>query len=130
MRPILGSLSEPIYALLRVVAGFLFWCHGAQKLLGMFPGPNGPMHVHGIFLLAGIIELLCGTLIMIGLFASPAAFLAAGEMACAYFIAHFPHGVLPIQNMGEPAVLNCFIYLYIAARGAGTLSADKIIGKT
>jgi putative oxidoreductase len=129
MRPILGSLSEPIYALLRIVAGFLFWCHGAQKLLGMFPGPNGPMHVHGLFLAAGIIELVCGTLIVIGLLASPAAFLAAGEMACAYFIAHFPHGFLPIRNMGEPPVLNCFIFLYIAARGAGTLSVDAIIGK-
>lgn len=129
MRPILGSVSEPVYALLRIVAGFLFWCHGAQKLLGMFPGPNGPMHVHGLFLAAGIIELTCGTLIVIGLFASPAALLAAGEMAVAYFMAHFPHGFLPIQNGGEPAVLNCFIFLLIAARGAGTLSVDRIWGK-
>jgi putative oxidoreductase len=129
MRPILGSLSEPIYALLRIVGGFLFWCHGAQKLLGMFPGPNGPMHVHGLFLAAGIIELVCGTLITIGLLASPAALLASGEMAFAYFIGHFPHGFLPIQNMGEPPVLNCFLFLYIAARGAGMLSVDAIIGK-
>ena len=128
MRPILGSLSEPIYALLRIVTGFLFWSHGAQKLLGMFPGPNGPMHPHGIFVLAGIIELVCGTLITIGLFASPAAFLAAGEMAFAYFMGHFPRGFLPIQNMGEPPVLICFIYLYIAAKGSGILSVDQMVG--
>jgi putative oxidoreductase len=129
MRPILGSVSEPVYALLRIVAGFLFWCHGAQKLLGMFPGPAGPMHVHGLFLAAGIIELTCGTLIALGLFASPAAFLAAGEMAFAYFIGHFPRAFWPVQNGGDAAVLNCLIFLYVAARGAGTLSIDRVISK-
>jgi putative oxidoreductase len=129
MRPILGSVSEPIYALLRIAAGFLFWCHGAQKLLGMFPGPGGPMHVHGLFLAAGIIELTCGTLIALGLFASPAALLASGEMAFAYFMAHFPRAFWPVQNMGDAAVLNCFLFLYIAARGAGTLSIDRLISK-
>ena len=128
MRPMLGSLSEPIYALLRIVAGFLYWCHGAQKLLGMFPGPNGPMHVHGLFLAAGIIEMVCGTLIVLGLLASPAAFLASGEMAFAYFMGHFPRGFLPIQNMGESPVLICFIYLYIAAKGSGILSVDQMVG--
>jgi len=129
MRPILAAVSEPLYALLRIVAGFLFWCHGAQKLLGLFPGPGGPMHVHGLFLAAGIIELTCGTLITIGLFTSPAAFLAAGEMAFAFFIAHFPRAFWPVQNGGDAAVLNCFLFLYIAARGTGMLSADKLIGR-
>src|SRR5207302_1261196 len=76
----LASISEPAYAVLRIVAGFLFWCHGAQKVLGLFPGPQGPMHPHGILLVAGIIEFTCGILIAIGLLASPAAFLACGEM--------------------------------------------------
>jgi len=129
MRPILGGVSEPVYTLLRIVAGFVLWCHGAQKLLEMFPGPQGPMHAHGLFLAAGIIELVCGSLLIIGLLASPAAFLASGEMAVAYFMAHFPHGFFPIKNMGEPAVLLCFIFLYIASRGAGTLSIDALISK-
>jgi len=129
MRAILSVVSEPVYALLRIVAGFLFWCHGAQKLLGLFAGPNGRMHVHGIFLAAGIIELVCGTLIAIGLFASPAALLASGEMAFAYFMAHFPRAFWPLQNGGETAVLNCFLFLYIAARGAGMMSVDRVFGK-
>ena len=129
MRPLLASVSEPVYAVLRIVAGFLFWCHGAQKLLGLFPGPQGPMHPHGILLVAGIIEFTCGILIAIGLLASPAAFLACGEMAFAYFMAHFPRAFWPIQNMGEPAVLNCFIFLYIAARGSGMFGLDRIFYK-
>lgn len=127
MRPILGRWHEPIYALMRLVVGFLFWCHGAQKLLGLFAGPQGPMHPHGILLLAGIIEFSCGLLVAIGLFASPAAFLASGEMAVAYFWRHFPRGTWPIQNMGEAAVLYCFVFLFIAAYGAGRFSIDSIL---
>jgi putative oxidoreductase len=130
MRPLLGIVSEPVYAVFRIVVGFLFWCHGAQKLLGLFPGPGGAMHPHGMLLVAGIIEFTCGVLIAIGLLASPAAFLACGEMAVAYFMAHFPRGFWPVQNMGEPAVLYCFIFLYISARGAGMFSIDRIISKT
>ena len=129
MRPLLATVSEPLYAVLRIVAGFLFWCHGAQKLLGLFPGPQGPMHPHGILLVAGIIEFTCGILIAIGFLASPAAFLACGEMAFAYFMAHFPRAFWPIQNMGEPAVLNCFIFLYIAAHGSGMFGLDRIFNK-
>ena len=129
MRPILGTWVEPVYMLLRMVAGFLFWCHGAQKLLGLFPGPNGPMHPHGIFLVAGIIEFVCGALIVVGWFGSLAALLASGEMAVAYFMAHFPHGFLPIKNGGEPAVLLCFVFLLIAAKGSGALSVDRLMGK-
>jgi len=87
------------------------------------------MHVHGLFLVAGIIELVCGSLVIIGLLASPAALLASGEMAVAYFMAHFPHGFFPIKNMGEPAVLLCFIFLYISAKGAGRFSVDSFRGK-
>lgn len=129
MRPIFGKWSEPIYSVMRIVVAFLFWCHGAQKLLGLFPGPQGRMHPHGLFLVAGIIEFTCGILIAIGLFASPAALLAAGEMAVAFFMVHFPRAVWPIQNGGEAAVLYCFIFLFIAARGAGDLSVDAILRK-
>jgi putative oxidoreductase len=129
MRPILGKWSEPLYALMRTVVGFLFWCHGAQKF-GLIASQMGAsMHVHGLFLVAGIIEFTCGILIAIGLFTSPAALLACGEMAVAYFMAHFPHGFWPIRNMGEPAVFYCFTFLYFAARGAGVFSLDALIGK-
>jgi putative oxidoreductase len=129
MRPMLGKWSEPIFAVMRVVVGFLFWCHGAQKLLGLFPGPQGRMHPQGLPLLAGIIEFTCGILIAIGLFASLAAFLAAGEMAAAFFIVHFPRAFWPIQNMGELAVVYCFLFLYIASRGAGVFSVDALLGR-
>jgi putative oxidoreductase len=76
---------------------------------------------------AGWIELVCGTLILLGLLTRPAAFLASGEMAFAYFIGHFPHGFWPIQNHGEPAVLFCFLFLFFAANGAGPFSLDALI---
>jgi putative oxidoreductase len=126
MQPILGAWSEPIYALLRIVVGFLFWCHGAQKF-GLIPGPMGPMHVHGLMLMAGIVEFTCGILIATGLFTSPAALVACGEMAVAYFMQHFPRGFWPIRNMGEPAVFYCFTFLYFAARGAGGFSLDALL---
>jgi putative oxidoreductase len=127
MRPILGKWSEPLYALLRIVVGFLYWCHGAQKF-GIIPSQMGG-HPHGLFLAAGIIEFACGLLIVIGLFASPAAFVAAGELAVAFFMVHFPRGFLPIQNGGELAVAFCFAFLYMAARGAGLFSMDALMGK-
>src|SRR5256714_10625892 len=129
MRPILGKWSEAVFALMRVVVGFLFWCHGAQKLLGLFPGPMGPMHPHGLLLVAGIIEFTCGILIALGLFASPAALLASGEMAVAYFMQHFPRGFWPIQNMGELAGVYCFLFLYISAPGAGPFSVAGVLGR-
>jgi putative oxidoreductase len=118
----LARLSEPAYAAFRIVFGVLFAFHGAQKILGMFGGQMPPMGSQMWF--AGVIELGCGLLIAIGLLAGIAAFLASGEMAAAYFIAHAPRGPLPIQNQGELAVLYCFAFLYISARGAGWLSVD------
>lgn len=117
--------APQLYALFRIVAGFLFMLHGAQKILGMFGGMGGgtaPMLSLPWF--AGIIELVGGTLVMIGLFTRPAAFVASGEMAVAYFMVHQPQGGWPIQNQGELAALYCFAFLYIAARGAGLWSAD------
>jgi putative oxidoreductase len=105
------------YVLMRVVVGLLFACHGAQKMLGLFGGHRVPL-VSQIGA-AGAIELVCGVLIAIGLFTTLAAFIASGEMAVAYFQAHAPRGFWPIQNQGELAVLYCFVFLYIAARGTG-----------
>jgi putative oxidoreductase len=112
------------YALVRIVAGFLFLWHGVQKLFG-FP-PDERMAGAPAFILytAGPIELICGTLVMIGLFTRPAAFLASGLMAFAYWMAHGPRHILPIVNQGELAVLYCFLFLFISARGSGIWSVE------
>jgi putative oxidoreductase len=112
-----------LYVLLRVVAGLLFACHGAQKLFGVFGGiggqPGTSTPLFSLMGLAGCIELIGGLLIALGVLTSFAAFIASGEMAFAYFTQHFPRGFWPIQNGGELAVLYCFLFLYIAANGAG-----------
>jgi len=112
-----------LYVLLRVVAGLLFACHGAQKLFGVFGGmggqPGTSMPLFSLMGCAGCIELIGGLLIALGVLTSFAAFIASGEMAFAYFTQHFPRGFWPIQNGGELAVLYCFLFLYIAANGAG-----------
>jgi len=122
MEGILGRFAPQIYALLRIVSGLLFACHGTQKLLGMLGGQQVPLMSQ--FGLAGVIELVGGLMIAAGLFASLAAFVASGEMAVAYFQAHAPRGTWPIQNTGELAVLFCFLFLYIAARGNGAWSVQ------
>ena len=81
------------------------------------------------FGIAGIIEVIVGTLLVIGLGVRYAAFLGAGEMAVAYFSNHFPAAIFPVQNMGQPAVLFCFAFLFMAARGAGIWSVDAGMGK-
>lgn len=121
MRRILGRHADRIYAVFRIVTGLLFLCHGLQKLFGAL-GAQGQPPVGSLAWVAGVIELSCGALVMIGLLASWAAFLASGTMAVAYFMAHFPQGFWPIQNQGELAALYCFAFLYIAARGAGPWS--------
>ena len=123
MERVLGRFAPFFYALLRIVSGLLFACHGLQKLLGLFGGRQ--VELLSQFGAAGIIETVCGLLIAIGLFTSPAAFLASGEMAAAYFMAHAPRGYAPIQNGGELAVLYCFLFLYIASRGTVKLGVRK-----
>jgi putative oxidoreductase len=120
----LGPHRSSIYVLLRVVAGLAFAQHGAQKLFGLLGGTAQPlMSQMGM---AGIIEFVGGIMIAIGLFASPVAFLASGEMAWAFFQQHFPRGFWPIQNGGELAVLYCFIWLFVAATGSGKWSVDAL----
>ena len=116
--------APQLYALFRVVLGFLFMFHGLQKVFGMFGGQAVPLA--SMFGVAGIIELVGGVLVMIGLFTRVAAFICSGEMAAAYFMAHFPKGLVPIQNGGELAVLYCFAFLYVAARGPGICSVDGL----
>jgi putative oxidoreductase len=115
--------APQVYALMRIVFGFLFVFHGLQKIFGMFGGRTAELvSLRG---LAGIIEIAAGTMIMIGLFTRPAAFIASGQMAFAYFMSHYPSAFWPIQNRGELAVMYCFAFLYIATRGAGPLGLDK-----
>lgn len=118
----LKAHSETIYGLMRIVVGFTFLCHGAQKLFGMFGGM--PVEMNALLYTAGVIEFVGGALIMIGLQAGWAAFLCSGTMAAAYFMAHQGNGALPIQNQGELAVVYCFVFLYIASHGSGKLSVD------
>lgn len=120
----LGKYAEHCYALLRIVAGFLFACHGAQKLFGVLGGTQ--VTSNPLMLTAGIIEFVGGILIALGLLATWAAFIASGEMAVAYFKTHFPQGWDPLQNQGELAVLYCFLFLYVAARGSGIWSLDRL----
>ena len=123
MERAVSKYAPYLYVLLRVVAGLLFACHGAQKLFGAFGGiggqPGTSMPLFSLMGFAGCIELIGGLLIALGVLTSFAAFIASGEMAFAYFMQHFPRGFWPIQNGGELAVLNCFLFLYIAANGAG-----------
>ena len=121
----LGRYSEQIYCAMRLVTGATFACHGAQKLFGAFgsPGAGG----NPLMLLAGVVEFLGGLLTAVGLGTSYAAFLASGEMAVAYFMAHAPNGFLPIVNKGELAVVYSFVFLYIASRGSGALSVDSAL---
>lgn len=118
----LKKLEPYAYALLRIVFGFMYACHGASKFFGFFGGhkPTDTLGWTG----AGI-ELAGGILILIGLLTPLAAFISSGEMAVAYFMVHQPRGHLPIQNGGELAVIYCFVALYIACRGAGKWGVDK-----
>ena len=118
----LGRFTEPFYALFRIVFGMLFATHGAGKVLGI----GGAKADAPLMMFAGWIELVAGVLIVIGLFTGVAAFIASGQMAVAYFMAHAPSGPWPVQNHGETAVLYCFAFLYMAARGSGIWSVDQL----
>jgi putative oxidoreductase len=109
---------------MRFVVGTLFICHGAQKLFGAFgePAATKPLMIAG-----GGIELLAGLLVAVGLMTRAAAFIASGEMAVAYFMAHAAKGFWPIANGGEKAVLYCFVFLFISAYGGGLYSLDTVV---
>jgi len=116
-------------SLLRIVSGLLLVCPGGMKLFGWFGGMPPGVALTPLLVAAGVIEVVGGSLILIGLFTRPVAFIVSGEMAAAYFIGHFPRGFLPIQNHGEAATLLCFILLFISARGPGFLSVDSMLAR-
>lgn len=123
MKPILSRVEGPVYALLRIVAGLMFAQHGAQKLLGVLGGRQAELFSQ--MWIAGVIEAVGGVLVAVGFLASPVAFICSGQMAVAYWTAHAPRSAWPVQNGGELAALYCFVFLYIAARGAGRWSIDR-----
>jgi putative oxidoreductase len=122
-----GRYSDRLYAVMRLVAGVLFSCHGAQKLFGVLGGQSQIGNPK--LFAAGIIEFGGGLLIALGLWAGYAAFIASGEMAFAYFTVHAGGGFWPIVNKGELTVLYCFLFLFIASRGSGVCSVERLMKK-
>ena len=124
---IIFTKYEPqVYAALRMVAGFLFLWHGSQKLFD-FPPTGHAMHLNYVIVIGGPVEFIGGLLLLLGLFTNITAFICSGEMACAYWIGHGTHAVLPLVNHGELAMLYCFLFLFIAARGPGIMSLDRLL---
>ena len=115
------AASPHVLSLTRAVLGMMFAQHGCAKLFGMF---GGTVVTAPLMVTAGWLELVGGTLIMVGLLTRPSAFVMSGMMAVAYFMAHASHGFWPIVNKGEPAVLYCFVFFYLAFAGGGSVSLD------
>ena len=110
-------------SLLRIMTALLFLQHATMKLFGFPPAPFSPP-LFSLFGVAGLLELVGSLLLVAGLFTRPVAFILAGEMAIAYFMAHAPQSFFPVINQGEAAILFCFVYLYVATAGAGPWSLD------
>ena len=121
----LARYQPQLLAVLRIVVGLLFLEHGLSKFFGI-PVPFPVQPLPPMLIAAGAIELIGGVLVTIGLFTRLAAFVCSGEMAVAYFMGHFPKGFWPVANMGEAAILFCFVFLYIAAAGPGAWSVDHM----
>ncbi|MCW5958894.1 MAG: DoxX family protein [Pyrinomonadaceae bacterium] len=123
----LTKWSPKILSVLRFISGFLIFWHGSQKILG-FPEKQGGGK-GALMLTAGILELTGGTLLALGLFTRPTAFILSGLMAVAYFMSHSPNGFLPLVNRGELAVLYCFVFFYFFFAGGGDWSLDRALTK-
>lgn len=128
-------MQGTLRSVLRIVVGFLYLCHGVSKLFGAFgtgvgPGQGKAAHLASLLGVAGVIELVAGTLICLGLFTQIAAFVCSGEMAVAYFRVHIERSIWPILNRGETVVLFCFIFLYFAFAGGGPYSLDAVLRKS
>ncbi len=119
--------SPRFLSVLRIATAFLFIQHGSMKLLGFPPSEAfAGVKLFSLIGFAGVLELFGGLMVLLGLFTRPVAFILSGEMAFAYFMAHAPHGLYPMLNHGELAVLYCFVFLYLAAAGGGVWSIDRI----
>jgi putative oxidoreductase len=128
--PNLTAWAPRVLSLLRIISGLLYMEHGTQKMLNFpVPGPGAEGPLPPMVMASGIIELVAGVLIALGLFTRPAAFIASGHMAAAYFIAHAARGPWPVANGGDAAILYCFVFLYLVFAGAGPWSLDAIVRK-
>ncbi|WP_295170978.1 DoxX family protein [uncultured Brevundimonas sp.] len=122
--------SSRALAALRIVAGLLFLAHGVIKVFGFPAGAEpGQQELLSLFGIGGVIELITGLLLILGLFTRPAAFIASGQMAVAYWMFHFPSSPYPAVNGGDAAILYCFIFLYIFTAGPGAWSMDNRTAK-
>jgi putative oxidoreductase len=121
----LDARRPQMLSVLRIVSGLIFFAHGTQKMLG-FPAPTFDPAMFSLPWFAGAIELVTGALLILGLFTRPAAFLASGTMAAAYWIAHAPQSVHPALNGGDAAILYCFVFLYLVFAGGGSWSLDAV----
>ena len=126
----LEKYSDHAYALLRIVSGWMFSFHGAQIILRVYAEGYPPAPVGSQTWFGGMIELFGGLAVMLGLQTRFAAFLCSGTMAVAYFQFHAPSNFWPTINMGIPAIMYCFLYLYLAAAGAGPWSVDALLDKS
>jgi len=120
----LSNWTPHALAILRIVVGLIFLEHGTQKLLGFPPGERAFVEAMTMSWWAGLLELVLGALITVGLFTRVAAFIASGEMAFAYWIAHAPRDVFPVNNGGDAAILYCFVFLFLVFAGPGKWSLD------
>jgi putative oxidoreductase len=126
----LSRLTPYVLSVLRLVAAFLYVAHGTQKMFGVPGHPfHAPVFAATMLGAAGVIETIGGTLMLLGLFTRPVAFILSGQMAVAYFTQHAPGGPWPINNGGELAVLFCFLWLFFCVAGAGPISVDALRGK-
>jgi putative oxidoreductase len=122
-------LAPTVLSIVRIVVGLIFLEHATQKLFGFpAPPPNGLPAAMTLLWYAAIIEIVCAPFVIVGLFTRLAAFILSGEMAVAYWYAHFPRGMYPLLNNGDAAILYCFVFLYLAVAGGGPLALDAVIG--
>ena len=126
----LTSWTPRMLSVLRIVTGLLFLEHGTGKLLGFPPSDHAAPTLLSLIGVQGALELIGGFLILIGLFTRPVAFVLAGDMAVAYFMAHAPKSFFPTLNGGQLAILFCFVFLYLAVAGGGKWSADELLARS
>ncbi|MET7470155.1 DoxX family protein [Micromonospora sp. NPDC005686] len=128
-----SQLSGPALSLFRMVVGVLFLCHGAASIFGVFGGNQGSGAAVPFATWPGwwaaLIQLVCGALVLVGLFTRPAALLASGSMAYAYFVVHQPDHLMPMQNGGELAAIFCWSFLLVAVLGPGNWALDALLAR-
>ncbi|MEV0395777.1 DoxX family protein [Polymorphospora rubra] len=128
-----NRFTAPVWSLFRAVIGLLFACHGAATVLGVFGGARGTGQAVEVGTWpnwwAGLIQLVCGLLVLVGFATRPAAVLSSGSMAYAYFVVHQPTNLLPIENGGVNSALYAWAFLVIAVLGAGPWSLDALLSR-